>query len=63
MGEPEKFEDEAAEGRTSILREYVDFLKASKKYWLIPIGVILLLLIGIIILGGTGAAPFIYTLF
>ena len=41
MSEPEKFEDEAAEGRTSIFREYVDFLKESKKYWLIPIGVLL----------------------
>jgi hypothetical protein len=38
-------------------------LKQNKKFWLIPV-VVLLLLVGVlIILGSTAAAPFIYTLF
>jgi hypothetical protein len=43
--------------------ELLDFLLHNKKWWLIPI-VVLLLLVGLlVILSGTGAAPFIYTLF
>jgi hypothetical protein len=35
----------------------------NKKWWLTPI-VLMLLILGVLILvGGTGAAPFIYTLF
>ena len=40
-----------------------DFLSHNKKWWLAPIVVILLLLGGLIVLSGTAAAPFIYTLF
>jgi hypothetical protein len=43
--------------------ELVDFLRHNKKWWLIPIVVVLLLMGVLVILGGTGAAPFIYTLF
>ena len=40
------------------------FVKERKKFWLIPVIAILLLLGIIIVLGGTSAlAPFIYTLF
>jgi hypothetical protein len=38
-------------------------LKQNRKYWLIPIVLILLLVGALIILGSTAAAPFIYTLF
>lgn len=58
-----EFELAAKESRKSILREYVEFLGASKKYWLIPLFVVLLALAAIVTLGGTAAAPFIYTLF
>jgi hypothetical protein len=43
--------------------EFVAFLRHNKAYWLVPIGIVLLLLAVLLILGGTGAAPFIYTLF
>ena len=43
--------------------EFLDFLRHNKKWWLTPIIVCLLLLGILVILGGTGAAPFIYTLF
>ena len=51
--------------RTSggLLREYRDFLLHSKKWWLIPVIVSLLLVTALVILGSTAAAPFIYTLF
>jgi len=45
------------------LKDLWGFLKARKKWWLLPL-IIILLLIGILILlGSTSLAPFIYTLF
>ena len=49
--------------RQSLLSEFGAFLKENKKWWLIPILVVFLLLGVLIVLGGTSAAPFIYTLF
>ena len=43
--------------------EFWDFLKENKKWWLAPIVVSILLLGVLVLLGGTAAAPFIYTLF
>ena len=58
-----EFSSEAQAAQTGFLREFLDFLLQNKKWWLAPI-VILLLLFGLlVILAGTGAAPFIYTLF
>lgn len=46
------------------LRDLWGFLKVRKKFWLLPIIVILLLFGALIILtGGSAIAPFIYTLF
>ena len=42
---------------------FVGFLKANKKWWLAPIIISILLLGLLVVLGGTAAAPFIYTLF
>ncbi|MCD4822973.1 MAG: DUF5989 family protein [Phycisphaerae bacterium] len=44
-------------------REFWDFLKHNKKWWLTPILLIMLVLGLLVFLGGTGAAPFIYALF
>ena len=38
-------------------------LKQNKKYWLIPLLIILLLFGALIALGSSAAAPFVYTLF
>ncbi len=46
-----------------LLVEFWGFLKVNKKWWLLPIVLVLLLLGGLIILSGTAVAPFIYTLF
>ncbi|MCB9870292.1 MAG: hypothetical protein H6836_01040 [Planctomycetes bacterium] len=39
------------------------FMAENAKWWLIPIVVVLGLLGVLLVLGATGAAPFIYTLF
>ena len=46
------------------LIEFLEFLKARKKYWLFPILLVLVLFGGLIILSqGSAVAPFIYTIF
>ena len=46
------------------LKEFWDFLKERKKYWLFPILFVLLIFGGLIILcQGSAIAPFIYTIF
>ena len=46
------------------LKEFCDFLKVRKKYWLLPILVVLVLFGMLIVLSqGTAVAPFIYTIF
>jgi hypothetical protein len=57
------FESAATEERTSFLSEFVYFLKENKKWWLIPILLIISLLALLSFFTGSGAAPFIYTLF
>ena len=46
------------------LKEFWEFLKERKKYWLLPI-VLVLALFGILIVlsQGSAVAPFIYTIF
>lgn len=57
------FEEAAAEPPRGTLAEFGHFLRHNKKWWLTPIIVLLLLAGLLVVLGGTGAAPFIYTLF
>ena len=48
----------------SFLKEFWEFLRERKKYWLIPIIIVLVLFGGLIILSqGSAIAPFIYTIF
>jgi Family of unknown function (DUF5989) len=46
------------------LKDIWGFIKERKKYWLGPV-IIVLLLIGVLVVvgGGSGVAPFIYSLF
>ena len=57
------FEQAGQSGQASLISELFQMLKQNKKYWMIPMIVVLLLLALLIVLGGTAAAPFIYTLF
>jgi hypothetical protein len=48
----------------AFLKEFWEFLKVRKKYWLLPIIIVLVLFGGLIILSqGSAIAPFIYTIF
>jgi len=57
------FERQAEQAQAGILREFWDFLRYNKKWWLTPIIAVLLLVGLLILLGGTAAGPLIYTLF
>ena len=59
------FSRQAEEASPGIVREFFDFLRYNKKWWLTPIILVLLMLGALVFLGGTagGFAPFIYTLF
>ena len=48
----------------SFLKEFWEFLSERKKYWLLPI-IIVLALFGVLIVlsQGSAVAPFIYTIF
>jgi hypothetical protein len=47
-----------------IIREFWEFLKVRKKFWLMPIVLVLLLLgLLIVVTSNTALAPFIYALF
>ncbi len=46
------------------IKEFFEFLKIRKKYWLLPIIFVLVIFGGLIILSqGSAIAPFIYTIF
>ncbi|MEX0641315.1 MAG: DUF5989 family protein [Pirellulales bacterium] len=61
---PSEFETLASQERApSFLGEVVGFVKVVRKWWLLPILFVLLLLGVLIWAGGTAVAPFIYTLF
>lgn len=58
------FEKAAKDRRHSgLASEFWYFLQHSKKWWLLPIVVVLVLFGVLMFLSGTAAAPFIYTLF
>ena len=48
----------------SFVREFWAFLRARKKFWLVPILVVIAIFGGLVVLSeGTAVAPFIYTIF
>ena len=62
-GNKSAFEDAANEKRMGIVGEFVGFLRDNMKLWLIPILLVMGVLGALVVLAGSGAAPFIYTLF
>ena len=59
-----EFEKAAAEQQShGIVRDVWGFLKQNKKWWLLPILIVLFMFGLLVFLSGTGLAPFIYTLF
>ena len=56
-----EFEKHANERASGVVGELAHFLGHTKKWWLTPI-ILVLLLVGVVLVIGS-AAPFIYTLF
>jgi hypothetical protein len=63
MSENNDFEKLAQQKRTSLVGEFIEFLKHNKKWWLLPILIILLGLGLLVLLSSSAVAPFIYPLF
>ena len=59
----DEFLKQASGKQAGLVSELFGFLMANKKWWLAPILISILLLGLLVVLGGTAAAPFIYTLF
>ncbi len=58
-----KFESGRDQARMSILGELASFMGQNKKWWLLPILIILAMIAMLTFIAGTGAGPFVYTLF
>ncbi|GIW80190.1 MAG: hypothetical protein KatS3mg105_1997 [Gemmatales bacterium] len=58
-----EFEAAGKEEPLSLVQEFILFIAENKKWWLIPIFLVLALVGLLAVLGSTGAAPFIYTMF
>lgn len=58
------FEAKVTVNRLAIIKEFLEFLRTNKKWWIAPIVVFLLILGGLLIFAkGSALAPFIYSLF
>ena len=57
------FEQAAHEKQGNLLSEFLGFLGENRKFWLLPLILVMLALAALLILSSTAAAPFIYTLF
>jgi hypothetical protein len=58
-----RFEEASARPRRGLLSDFAAFLRENKKWWLLPILVVIGLLGLLVFLGGSGAGPFLYPLF
>jgi len=68
MGDPattnqNDFEQQAEQESVGLVREFLDFIRTSKKWWLLPIIAVLAGLAIFLVASGTVAAPWLYTLF
>lgn len=51
-------------GKTGLLREFWSFMRVRKKWWLLPIIIVMVLVGSLLMLAqGSAIAPFIYTIF
>jgi len=59
----EKAEDPSRADPPGIVREFIDFLKSNKRWWLTPIVIVTIFLVAAAWLLPSPVAPFIYSLF
>lgn len=58
-----KADESDVEENPGILREFFEFLREEKKWWIAPLLVALAVMAVIAALAGSAAAPFIYSLY
>jgi hypothetical protein len=58
-----EFEKASQQKEGNLLSEFMGFLKQNKKFWLLPLILVMLALAALLVLSSSAAAPFIYTLF
>lgn len=61
--ETSDFEHLSQASDPSLAREFLDFLRDNKKWWLLPILIATFLMVGAALLLPSPVAPFIYSLF
>jgi hypothetical protein len=61
--EKREFEDLADEASPSFVAEVWHLVSSDKRWWLAPVLIGILILGALVMLTGSGVAPFIYTLF
>jgi hypothetical protein len=57
------FEKAAQGNRANLVTEFWGFMAENKKWWMFPVIATMLMVGALVFIGGSGAAPFIYTLF
>jgi hypothetical protein len=57
------FQRQAEQAPPGLVAEFIDFLLHNKKWWLIPIIVVLLVLGFLVVIGGSGLSWLMYTVF
>jgi hypothetical protein len=62
-GSDDEFEKASQQKQGNLLAEFIGFLRQNKKFWLLPLILVMLALAALLFLTSTAAAPFIYTLF
>ena len=61
--QPTEFQRLGRRRSAGVLREYFDYVRLRKKWWLVPV-IVLLLLVGLVlVLGSSAVGPLIYALF
>ena len=58
-----QFQKQADEPQVGLVREFIDFLRYNKAWWLTPIIIVLLLVGGMMWLAAVGGGAFIYSIF
>lgn len=62
-GRPRSFEAAGDGRRPSVVEEFLHYLRESKKWWMLPILIMMLCLGVLVLLTSSPIAPFVYTLF
>ena len=57
------FSEQAEQSRPGLVKEFWAFLRQNRKWWLLPLLIVLFLAGTLVVLASTSAGPFIYALF